>query len=79
MGYDKDELSAHGLRSTFSTILNESGLFQSNWIEAQLSHTDKNKTRASYNHAEYLLQRIEMMQWWGNYIASLVKDQVAQD
>ena len=54
-------------------------LFQSNWIEAQLSHTDKNKTRASYNHAEYLLQRIEMMQWWGNYIASLVKDQVAQD
>lgn len=68
MGYTKNELSSHGLRSTFSTILNESGLFQSNWIEAQLSHTDKNKTRASYNHAEYFNQRIEMMQWWGDFV-----------
>lgn len=68
MGYTKNELSSHGLRSTFSTVLNESGLFQSNWIEAQLSHTDKNKTRASYNHADYFNQRVEMMQWWGNFI-----------
>lgn len=70
MGYTKNELSSHGLRSTFSTILNESGLFQSNWIEAQLSHTDKNKTRASYNHAEYFNQRVEMMQWLGDFIDS---------
>lgn len=68
MGYGLNELSSHGLRSTFSTILNESGRFQDSWIEAQLSHIDKNKTRASYNHAEYLSQRIEMMQWWGDYI-----------
>ncbi len=40
--------------STFSTILNDSGLFQDNWIEAQLSHIDKNRTRASYNHADSL-------------------------
>ena len=70
MGYTKNELTSHGLRSTFNTILNESGLFQSNWIEAQLSHTDKNKTRASYNHAEYFNQRVEMMQWWGDFIDS---------
>ncbi|WP_151722868.1 tyrosine-type recombinase/integrase, partial [Acinetobacter ursingii] len=57
MGYDKHQLSSHGLRSTFSTILNDSGLFQDNWIESQLSHIDKNRTRASYNHAEYLAQR----------------------
>lgn len=73
MGYTKNELSSHGLRSTFSTILNESGLFQSNWIEAQLSHTDKNKTRASYNHAEYFNQRVEMMQWWGDFIDSCTR------
>ncbi|WP_336162981.1 tyrosine-type recombinase/integrase [Acinetobacter ursingii] len=70
MGYDKHQLSSHGLRSTFSTILNDSGLFQDNWIEAQLSHIDKNRTRASYNHAEYLAQRTEMMQWWGNYLSA---------
>ena len=69
MGYVSDELTAHGLRSTFSTILNESGLFQDHWIEAQLSHVDKNRTRASYNHAQYLQQRKEMMQWWGNFVS----------
>lgn len=68
MGYLQNELSSHGLRSTFSTILNDSGLFQESWIEAQLSHVDKNKTRASYNHANYIQQRSEMMQWWGDYL-----------
>ncbi len=68
MGYQANELSSHGLRSTFSTILNDSGLFQESWIEAQLSHIDKNKTRASYNHADYMQQRTDMMQWWGNYL-----------
>jgi hypothetical protein len=28
MGYGKHQLSSHGLRSTFSTILNDSGLFK---------------------------------------------------
>ncbi|MDA4925413.1 tyrosine-type recombinase/integrase [Acinetobacter baumannii] len=70
MGYSKYELTAHGFRSTFSTILNESGLFQESWIEAQLSHVDKNRTRSSYNHADYLSQRKEMMEWWGQYILS---------
>jgi integrase len=50
--------------------LNDSGLFQDNWIEAQLSHIDKNRTRASYNHADYLAQRTEMMQWWGDYLST---------
>ena len=70
MGYGKHQLSSHGLRSTFSTILNDSGLFPDNWIEAQLSHIDKNRTRASYNHADYLAQRTEMMQWWGDYLST---------
>lgn len=73
MGYNKNQLSSHGLRSTFSTILNGSGLFQDNWIEAQLSHIDKNHTRASYNHADYLVQRTEMMQWWSNYLSMIIK------
>ena len=70
LGYGQHQLSSHGLRSTFSTILNDSGLFQANWIEAQLSHIDKNRTRASYNHADYLVQRTEMMQWWGDYLSN---------
>lgn len=68
LGYNQDELSSHGLRSTMSTILNESGLFKSEWIETQLSHTDKNTTRGSYNHADYIEHRMQMMQWWGDFL-----------
>lgn len=75
MGYSAEQLSAHGLRSSFSTILNETGLFESIWIETQLSHCDPNTTRASYNHADYLTQRRHMMQWWGDYLSQLETSQ----
>lgn len=62
------KLVPHGIRATASTILNESALFRNDVIELQLSHVEKNKIRGAYNHAEYLNERISMMQWWGNYI-----------
>lgn len=73
MGYSKDDLTSHGFRSSMSTILNESDLFKSEWIEAQLSHTDKNTIRGTYNHANYLKQRSEMMQWWADYLSGTVQ------
>lgn len=57
----------HGFRATASTILNEHG-FKPDVIERQLAHCERNKVRASYNHAQYLPERREMMQWWGNYL-----------
>jgi len=69
MGY-KGRFSPHGIRATGSTILNEQG-FRPDVIERQLDHTERNKTRASYNQAEYLEERRAMMQQWGDYLASL--------
>ena len=66
MGYHS-RATAHGFRSTASTILNENG-FRADVIERQLAHGERNKIRASYNHAEYLPERRDMMQWWANYI-----------
>lgn len=71
MGYSKNDLTSHGLRSTMSTVLNESDLFKSEWIEAQLSHTDKNLVRGTYNHADYINQRAVMMQWWADYLNNI--------
>ena len=68
MGY-KSEATMHGFRSTFSTICHEEG-FDTNAIEAQLAHTDENKVRDTYNAAQYLTQRREMLDWWGEFIAS---------
>lgn len=66
LGY-KGRLTGHGFRHTMSTILHEEG-FNSAWIETQLAHVDKNAIRGTYNHAQYLEGRREMMQWYSNFI-----------
>lgn len=58
----------HGFRSLASSILNESGLWNTDAIERQLAHQEENKTRAAYNRAEYLEERHKMMQWYSDYI-----------
>jgi integrase len=69
LGY-KGVTTAHGFRSTASTILNENG-FRSDVIERQLAHGERDQVRAAYNHAEYLSERAEMMQWWADYLGGL--------
>lgn len=74
LGY-KGRLTGHGFRHTMSTILHEKG-FNSAWIETQLAHVDKNAIRGTYNHAQYLDGRREMMQWYADYIGSLTRENV---
>lgn len=62
--------TGHGFRHTLSTILHEQG-FESAWIETQLAHADRNTIRGTYNHAQYLESRREMMQWYANYLDEL--------
>lgn len=69
MGF-KGKADVHGFRSTASTILNEHG-FNPDAIERQLSHTERNKVRAAYNRAEYLIERRAMMQWWADFLTNL--------
>jgi integrase len=69
MGYHS-RATPHGFRATASTILNEKN-FRSEVIEKQLAHGERNKVRASYNHAQYLPERKEMMQWWANHLEKM--------
>jgi integrase len=73
MGY-KGTATAHGFRSTASTTLNEVGTFRSDVIERQLAHIEPNQVRDAYNHAEYLPERIVMMNWWGDFVADLERN-----
>jgi len=66
MGYHS-RATGHGFRSTASTVLNESG-FSPDVIERQLAHSERDKVRAAYNHAQYLPERRKMMQWWADYL-----------
>lgn len=67
MGYTNEDMCAHGFRAMASTTLNEHG-WPVDAIERQLAHVERNTVRKAYNHAEYLPQRREMMQWWGRYL-----------
>ncbi len=71
LGYH-NRATAHGFRATASTILNENG-FRPDVIERQLAHGEKNAVRASYNHAQYMLERRKMMEWWSTYIVNYGK------
>jgi integrase len=66
MGY-KGKMTGHGFRGVASTILHENG-FPHEHIEIQLAHQERNQVSAAYNHATYVAQRAEMMQWWADYL-----------
>ena len=61
------ELVAHGMRAIASTAMNEAG-FNPDVVEAALAHLEKDEVRRAYNRSVYLEQRIELMQWWGDFV-----------
>lgn len=60
----------HDFRATASTHLYEMGIWRAEAIEMQLAHAERNRSRAAYNHAQYLDERRAMMQAWTNWIES---------
>ena len=70
MGYGNGDMTAQGFRSMASTNLNEQG-WPPDVIERQLAHVEGNSVRASYNYAEYLPQRREMMKAWADWLDGL--------
>jgi integrase len=71
MGYG-GKFSSHGFRATASTMLNEMG-YRPDVVERQLAHKERNQVRASYNQAQYLAERRQMMQQWADYLDNLTK------
>jgi len=70
LGYDSDVMTAHGFRTTASTLLNEQG-WSPDAIERQLAHAPRDQVRAAYNRAQYLDERRRMMQAWADYLDGL--------
>lgn len=71
MGYAKDEVTAHGLRATASTLLNECGLWNPDAIERSLAHGDSNSVRGIYHRGLHWEERVRMAQWWSDYLDEL--------
>jgi len=80
LGYTSEEMSAHGFRSTASTLLNEARdpktkrhLWKADAIERALAHGDADKVRGAYARGEHWEERVEMAQWWSDYLDKLRK------
>lgn len=72
LDYTKDEFTPHGFRAMFATVANdESNDFDRDLIDAQLAHKVGDRTSQSYNRGDYLNRRIELSQWWADWLDSL--------
>ncbi len=68
------DITTHGFRSMFDTILNEYGdehNFNAEHLDKALAHTEKNKQKATYNRAEYVRQRKDIVQHWADFLDGL--------
>jgi len=72
LGFTKEQIVPHGFRAMFSTIANEHE-FNRDVIERQLAHVPDNAIRGAYNHAEYLPQRVKLMQWWADWLDGVAR------
>ncbi|MBI1330929.1 MAG: tyrosine-type recombinase/integrase, partial [Alphaproteobacteria bacterium] len=75
LGYSKDEVTPHGFRATASSLLNESGKWHPDAIERQLAHVESDDVRRAYARGEHWNERVEMMQWWADYLDKIKKTQ----
>ncbi|MDH1706799.1 tyrosine-type recombinase/integrase [Acinetobacter johnsonii] len=65
-------MTTHGFRSLFSTVVNESNLFNPDAIERQLAHVPQNRIRSAYNRAQYWDERVKIMEWYGEQVRNWV-------
>lgn len=68
--------SPHATRTTGSTRLNEMG-YRPDWIERQLAHIEPNAVRRTYNQADYMSDRKDMMQKWADMLDTWVNSEAA--
>jgi len=69
----RGSISPHGLRGTAYTIMQESGRWSETALDRLLAHAEENKTRGSYDAAEFLIQREEALQWWADLLDALIE------
>lgn len=78
LGFGGDEMTAHGFRAMASTLLNEARdpktkkhLWKADAIERALAHGDSDAVRAAYHRGAHWDERVEMAQWWSDYLDQL--------
>jgi integrase len=64
---DRDDLTAHGFRSTFRDWAAERTSFPAEVAEMALAHTVSDKTVAAYNRSDLFDRRRRLMAQWASF------------
>lgn len=72
LGFASDEMTAHGFRAMARTVMVEHfpGI-SPDVLEAQLAHGKSGPLGAAYDRANFMAQRVQMMQQWADYLDRL--------
>lgn len=73
LGYSNTEATSHGFRATASTLLNESGKWSADAIEAELGHVGADEVRRAYHRAAYWDERVRMADWWAERLKRITE------
>lgn len=68
-GY-KGQATTHGMRTLFRDVVSANKHFQDVWIEAQLSHLERDEVKSAYLRNAWMDHRREMMSFWGDYVGA---------
>lgn len=71
MGFGAEEMTSHGFRASFSTLANESGLWNPDAIEQAIAHVEGSTMRKLYNRGKYYEERVRLAEWWAEYTEEL--------
>ncbi|WP_395334892.1 integrase arm-type DNA-binding domain-containing protein [Novosphingobium sp. BL-8H] len=74
MGY-RGRQTVHGFRGMASTWANEQEVYNSDWIELALAHSEEDDIRGAYNSALYLTPRRRMLQHWADTLSRAADNQ----
>lgn len=75
LGFSHSEATSHGFRASASSLLNESGKWSADAIEAELAHVGADEVRKAYHRAIYWGERVKMAEWWSNEIVAMKSNQ----
>jgi integrase len=68
LGFTKEEMTSHGFRASANSLLNESGKWNPDAIEAEQSRVGVDEVRHAYHRAQYWEERTRMQQRWADEI-----------
>jgi len=76
MGFTREECTSHGFRASASSLLNESGKWSPDAIEAELAHVGADEIRRAYHRAAYWDERVKMANWWADRITKCTEAEI---